>query len=295
MGALTGPVSTVISGRSAIADTRIDELSKMLSSSSDKTRLSAVAVLARLDDKSALKPLVTALHDPNPQVRAIAATALGSLGHKAALPALRTAATDDADAKVRTAAATAAKLVARANNLPAEPAPAPAVVPAIEARSAGRPGFGHQPRAVQNRPDLYVAINSASDDAPGKHDKAARKQHGELLKQTLASALTKNPTVTMTAAEGTRWGLDLRHVDLSVVKLEVGGTDAMIEIDAQLRLAISDDKGRMMSFLSGGAKVQVRRATYNAAYLPNLRKEAIENAMVGMVEKLIAQLRRPNA
>src|SRR5213593_2698938 len=81
---------------------RIDELTKMLASSSEKTRMQATLSLARLDDKRTLKPLVTALHDPNSGVRAIAATALGRLKHKASLPALRETATDDTDDTVRT-------------------------------------------------------------------------------------------------------------------------------------------------------------------------------------------------
>ena len=80
--------------RVAYAD-RVGDLTAMLASSSDKTRLSAVVSLAKLGDKRALKPLVTALHDPNAQVRALAATGLGRLGHKAALPALTNAAAND--------------------------------------------------------------------------------------------------------------------------------------------------------------------------------------------------------
>ena len=64
-----------------------------------------------------------------------------------------------------------------------------------------------------------------------------------------------------------------------------------MEIDAQLRLAISDEKGKMLSFLSGGAKVQIPRKTYDAKYLPSLRKEALENAMRGMFDKLLTHLR----
>ena len=47
----------------------------------------------------------------------------------------------------------------------------------------------------------------------------------------------------------------------------------------------------MLSFLSGGAKVQVPKRTFDAKYLPNLRKEALENAMRGMFDKLLAHLR----
>ena len=64
-----------------------------------------------------------------------------------------------------------------------------------------------------------------------------------------------------------------------------------MEIEAELRLAISDDKGKMLSFLSGGAKIQVPKRTFDAKYLPNLRKEALENAMRGMFDKLLKHLR----
>jgi hypothetical protein len=276
----------------AVADTRIGALTKTLAtSSSDKARIAAVAALARLNDRTAMKPLVGALTDPNPQVRALAAGALGRLGHKAALPALKTAA-DDSDPIVSARAKEAAIAVAKANKLPA---PWPVAVVAVAKPQArkhgGRAGFGRQSHAVENHPDLYVTINSSADDSPGKADKATRKVHSELLKQTLSASFKANPMVTSIEADAQRWGLDPRHLDLSVVKLDVAQAGQYIEIEAQLRLAISDDKGKMLSFVSGGAKVQIPKRTFNARYLPSLRKEAIENAMRGMFDKLLMQLR----
>jgi hypothetical protein len=273
---------------------RVSELTKSLSSSSEKTRIAAVAALGRLEDKAALKPLVNALHDPNAQVRAIAAAALGKLGHKAALPALKTAADEDPDEKVKEHARDAAVAVAKSNKLP-DPWPKAERVAKVEARrtskAGGTAGFGRQAHAVEGHPDLYVKINSSADDSPGKADKPTRKAHGDILKETLQKSFTGSPMVTMAAADAERWGLDPRHLDLSVTKLDVGQSDVYIEIEAQLRLAISDDNGKMLSFLSGGAKVQVPKKTFNAKYLPNLRREAIENAMRGMFDKLLAHLR----
>lgn len=290
--------ASLFHGQPAHADARVAELTKLLASSSDKARLSAVAALARLNDRTALKPLVTALRDPSPQVRALAATALGRLGHKAALPALKAAAAD-ADASVRTQAREAAIAVARVNHLPDPwPAPSPAA-PAAAARTSkygGHAGFGRQARVIQNRPELYVAINSAADDSPGKTDKPTRKAHGEILRKTLTESFQSTPVVTTIAADAERWSLRQRQLDLSVTKLDVVLAGNLVEVEAQLRLAISDQDGKMLSFLSGGAKVQVPRKGYNARYLPNLRKEALENAMRGMVDKLVLQLRaKPNS
>lgn len=277
----------------AVAEPRVDELGKLLSSSSDKTRISAVVSLGRLNDKAAMKPLVTALQDPNPQVRALAAAALGRIGHKAALPALKTAATDDPDANVRTQAKDAAISIAKSNGLPdpwpTQAAAAPATVQAR--KSGGSAGFGRQAHAVETRPTLFVTINSAADDSPGKADKIARKAHGDIIRETLAASFKAEPLVTTVATEAQRWGLDSRHLDLSVTKLEVAQSGTYVEVEAQLRLAISDDNGKMLSFLSGGAKVQVPARTYNPKYLPNLRKEALENAMRGMFAKLLNHLR----
>jgi len=263
---------------------RIAELGQLLSTStSPKTRISAVAALARLNDKRAWKPLVGALKDPSATVRALAAAALGKLGHKGALPALAEASTDTDDT-VRKRAEEAIARVRKANSMP-EPTEA-RHEPAVKA------GFGKHPHAVEARPDLYVVITSASDDSPGSSDKASRKQHAEYLKNTMASALQGEATVTNVAADASKFGLDLLTLDLSVVKLEHRVTGNMVEIEAQLRLAISDKDGKMLSFLSGGAMVQVAKKTFNARYLPQLRQEALDNAVKGLFGKLLDHLRR---
>ena len=249
---------------------------------SERERVAAVTALARLSSKTALRPLVDALHDRSAAVRAIAAAGLGKLGHRAALPALRQAQTD-ADPVVQKRAAEAVAAVCAANNLPVA---APAAGP------VKGPGFGNQPRAVAPRPDLYVVIKSASDDSPGKHDKIARKLHADLLRSAMTTELTSANLVTMTPADAKKYGLDPRHLDLSIVGLEFRQDGAFVEVEAQVRLAISDDNGKMISFVSGGAKMQVPRRGYDASYLPQLRRDAIENAVHGILDKLIAQLRR---
>ena len=280
----------------ALANDRVTELANQLqTSSSDKARLAAIVALVRLEDRAAMKPLVTALKDANAQIRAIAAEGLGRLGHKSALPALKAVAEGDEDSKVRTRAKDAAVAVAKANQLP-DPFPpstkVAATPPPPQARKyGGRAGFGRQAHAVENHPDLFITINSAADDSPGRTDKKARLQHGEILKATLTASFKATPMVTTVASEAQRWGLDPRQIDLSVTKLDVVQNGQFVEVEAQLRLAISDKGGRMQSFLSGGAKVQVPKATFNAKYLPNLRKEALENAMRGMFAKLLAHLR----
>jgi hypothetical protein len=282
-------------GRSspAQAEPRVAALTRMLSSSSDKTRLSAVLALAKLGDQAATKPLIGALHDPSARVRAVAATALGRLACEAALPRLRALASEDADDDVRKAASNAALKIARAPRPVDERATKPDGDVEARRMAAGgaRLGVGHLARADEPHPDLYLLINSSSDDSPGLADKATRKQHADIIKRVLVMRCRAEPLITSTFDDAQRFGLEARHIDLSVTRLDVVRTASAVEIDAQLRLAISDDSGKMLSFLSGGAKVQVGNQTFDPRYLPALRREALENAMRGMFDKLLAHLR----
>jgi hypothetical protein len=281
------------------ADPHVAQLTRMLHSGSDKTRLSAVLALAKLGDPAAEKPLITALHDPSVRVRGVAVTALGRLGCEAALPSLRTLASDDPDEDVRKAASNAAMKIAQAHVRDHARLEADVEARRAAPRAGGAGGGGHlaasvvapAPDLVGPHPDLYVLINSSSDDSPGTADKATRRLHADIIKRVLLQQCHGEASVTQVADDAERWGLAARHIDLSVTRLDVGKTLDHIEIAAQLRLAISDDSGKMMSFLSGGAMVQVSNQTFDARYLPALRRQALETAMRGMFEKLLAHLR----
>jgi hypothetical protein len=273
----------------AHAEERVAVLTRMLASSSDKTRLSAVLALAKLGTRAAQRPLIHALRDPSVRVRAVAATALGSLGSEPALPALHALARDDSDPGVRQAASNAAVKIARFPHHDAEK-PAPGRGPGEETLARRGPTTGHPAYASEPHADLYVLINSSSDDSPGTADKETRKRNADIIKRALIERFRTEASVTSVASEAQRWGLDARHIDLSVTRLELSRTDSVVQLDAQLRLALSDDQGRLLSFLTGGAKLEVPVAKFDARYLPEQRREVLENAMRGMFDKLLAHL-----
>jgi hypothetical protein len=92
--------------------------------------------------------------------------------------------------------------------------------------------------------------------------------------------------------DASRWGLEQRQIDVSVVKMDVQTVGNYVEVAVDLRLAITDNKGKMISFLSGGAKSQVPTSKFRPAMLPNMRKEALEGALRGIFDKLITHLRQ---
>jgi hypothetical protein len=272
----------------AHAEDRVAALDRMLGSSSEKTRLSAVLALAKLGEPRVDKPLIRALGDPSPKVRGVAAAVLGGIDTGAALPMLRALAQSDADPDVRkTASAAAMKITAghpggRDGKLDGD------VLARRPTPGTERPA--HTAYAALSHPELYVLINSSADESPGT-DQASRRLHADAVKRALLDQLRSEASITAVAGDAQRWSLDARHLDLSVTRLAATRAGDVIEIGAELRIAISDDHGKMLSILSGGAKVQVPAGTFDAKYLPALRKEALDNAMRGMFAKLVAQLR----
>jgi hypothetical protein len=261
-------------------------------SASEKQRLAAVLSLAKISDRATVKPLVNALRDPSAKVRVAAVVALGRLGHKSSLPALRES-RNDSDDLVRKQATIALSAVNKANGLTDDDASTAA--PAVEAvtnDSANKAGFGNKPRALAPQAELYVLINTSNDDSPGRLDDAARKVHGDVLRAAMKSQLTASKVVSSNASDVAKLGIAARHLDLSVVKLEAGGSGNYIEIEAQLRLAISDSSGKILSMISGGAKVQVLRKIFNAKNMSAYRKEALESAVAGLFGKLLTHLRK---
>jgi hypothetical protein len=276
----------------AAAEDRVAALGRMLGSSSEKVRLSAVLALAKLGEPRVGPPLIRALHDPSPRVRSVAAAALGQLDCSAALPTLRELARSDDDPDVRNAASAATMKIASAGRSE-RGHPADRAGDGGEQARRTAPG-GERPAhafTAEPHPALYVLVKSSNDESPGAGDAATRKQHAEIIKRALVDHLRDDPSITSVAGEARRWSLDARYLDLSVTRLAATRVGNAFEIAAELRIAISDDSGKILSLLSGGAKVQVPAASFDARALPALRRDALDGAIRGMFDKLFAQLR----
>lgn len=257
---------------------RVHDLSRTLVHSKyDKARIAAAVSLGRLRDPRSLRPLVHALiKDDNRIVRAIAAQALGYLGNKDALPALRRATRDKHKLVRRRATESLAKL---RNN-----------VAAARTVKRRRSGFGNRPSRLRNRPNLYVAVRSTTDDSKVRSSRKARKARAKQMRKLLMSELNAAPRVTLSNKDA--GGLSRFNIDASITKFRRQVNGPYIEVECQIRVAISNHRGKMLSFLTGGAKVQVPKRTFRRKYLPALRLEALQNAVKGINQDVINHLRR---
>ncbi len=268
---------------------RISELSKQLKTAkSHKARVAAVASLGRLRDQRTLAPLVKALRDKNNTVRSVAASALGRLGDTRALPPLRRAALDK-DSSVRKRATKAIALIRKKTG---------AAGPRSTYNSGSRRilkahyrgGGRESPRHAPRTPQLYVIVRTTVDKSKGKVHKSVRKARATAMRSLLLAELgnTKRLTTNTSLAEE----LELPHfaVDISITRLRRVVRGSWVELECELRLAISNERGKMISFLTGGAKVQVPKRSFRRQYEPNMRKEALENAVKSVHGDLVTYL-----
>ncbi len=216
---LLGIALLVVLARPARAD-KVDELVTALrSDESYKVRVQAALVLGKLKDKRALKPLVQALKDENPTVRAVAAQSLGVLGDAAAGPALKAASdSDESDFVKREAEAALRKL-----------------------KASGAPT-----RAVAGAARFFVALGPLA-----RGSKKVDKEAVDIFRSALQRELGKTPGVTM--EPGGDKGRTGYWVDGNIVRLVSQGGE--VSCDVKVLVASWPSKAIIM-WTDGGATVQ---------------------------------------
>ncbi|HEU5059814.1 MAG TPA: HEAT repeat domain-containing protein [Kofleriaceae bacterium] len=276
---------------SAHAD-KVGDLSRALvSGKTEKARISAAVSLARLKDARALKPFIRALSDESNVVRALAATALGFLGDPAALPALERAARDR-DMTVRRRAQDALARLRRDDA--GAPVAARTLAP-TPARGGGMANYAIAPREERPGQQVFVVLKSTQDKSLGNTPSKVRQLRAIQMRSLMLDHLKRDQTVTLMSSVAAELGIDPYAMDVTIMKLERFERGPFVEVECEIRVAISDRRGKMLSFLTGGAKVQVPRSTFRLQYETQLKREALENAVKSVHGDVVKYLRnRPS-
>jgi hypothetical protein len=242
-------------------------------------------------DQRAMKPLVRALADPSNVVRALAVAALGYLEDPAAMPAL-VRAQKDRDPTVRRRAAEAIATLRAAR--------APKGGPPLAKRARGSDHLAHyaiapRERRLVGQPEVFVVLKTALDKSEGRVAPRARALRAVQMRSIIVNELRRDEQVTLLSSVAVQLGIEPYSVDVSILKMDRRERGPFVEIECQLRVAVSNQRGKMLSVMTGGAKVQVPRRTFRAQYEPQFQKEAMENAVKSVHQDLIKYLRnRPS-
>jgi len=291
---LAATLTMVLAPAGAHAD-KVSDLSRTLASGrSEKARISAAVSLGRMKDARALKPLVRALTDESNVVRALAATALGHLGDPSALPALQRAGRDS-DSTVRRRALDAVALIRRSASSSGATVAARSLQPMPARGPSNMANYAIAPHEARSTPQVFVMLKSTQDKSMGNITSKVRQLRATQMRSLMVDELKRDQTVTLMTSVATQPGADPYSMDVTIMKLERFERGPFVEVECEIRVAISDQRGKMLSFLTGGAKVQVPRSTFRLQYETQLKREALENAVKSVRADLIKYLRnRPS-
>jgi len=233
---------------------RVEDLSRTLDSDpSWRVRLQAVAVLGKLGDARAVPALIRALQDPNETVRGLAAQVLGDLGNSPSAVAALERARRDRSAFVRD------KVLASLEKLSPGNVPAPAAPPGA----------------------LHVELGAVGIKARGAPPEL--KDH---MRTLIERELRHTAGVT---TEGKPLSGFL--IDGSITSLSRKTTDQFVEISCEISLIVGKLPSKAMIMMtSGGATVQAPKGTTARQEL-SLQRDALEGAVKGAHENLLAFLR----
>jgi hypothetical protein len=137
--------------------------------------------------------------------------------------------------------------------------------------------------APRPRNERAVTIASSSDDSPGVLDAHTRKRHGEIVRRALLDVLQRS------GADVRHAGIEPRQIDVAVVAWHVTQTGRQISVAAELRIVVCDDRGKMLSIVTGRAIVS---APNRATPIAELREQALAEAVGAISRSLQSQLVR---
>jgi hypothetical protein len=266
-----------IGERGARAD-RIDDLSNTLENDpTDKARIAAAISLGRLADSRAVPSLMVALsHDKSAVVRGVAASALGHIGDPRAATVLEKALTDENEGvrtRARDALAIVRERVARDSG------------GAVQ-RDKVQP---HEaPRVIDDSPDpprMYIVVQTASNKTG-----AGGKALSGKMRDIMVATLSRSSDVTLDATTGKN--LKQFAVDGSITELKRSESGKLTEIYCEVKITVSNERGRMVGIVTGTATLQLTSAAFKKSVEKDLQVQALENAVQGAHQNLMDYLGR---
>lgn len=263
---------------------RVDDLSVTLETDkSDKARIAAAVGLGRLADSRGVPALIRALTDENATVRGVACSALGHIGDARAIPALEKTLADESEA-VRSRARDALVLLRERH---ARESGGGAVDTATSTRRRSTPKESARAAYDEAEPKLFVVVQTASNRTTN-----GGKPLGLKMKEVMLAALAHSPEVTLDAAVGKNNKLKQFTIDGAITQLKRIESGKWVEVFCEVKITVSNEKGRMVGIVTGTATLQLAKSAYRNTMEKNLLVEAMENAVNGAHQNLLGYLAR---
>ena len=237
---------------------RLDALERASRDPSWRVRLQAASVLARLKNADAVPILERLLGDENDTVRGVAATAFGELGRASGVDLARVRMDLDRATRDR------------------------AHVVREHARAALARLRVEEPQRRGHDVGLHIAIGGV-----GAKPKHVTPEMTRRLRELLVREFSHTPGLTLDGTPVTGF-----LIDSSITALSRRTTRDWIEVNCEISVIVGRLPSKAMVMMtSGGATVQQPKTELTAEHGASLEADALEGAVKGAHENLLAYLR----
>ena len=143
---------------------------------------------------------------------------------------------------------------------------------------------------AQESAHAYVRLERIIDRSSAPLSAKKRAARADQMRELIRKELAATPAVTLTPTRAQRADIRQYTVDATIERLDRRVRGRHVEVVCELRLSISDPRGRLLSFLTGGVAVQVPARTFRPQYEPQLQREALAGAAKKINRDLLAYI-----
>lgn len=139
-------------------------------------------------------------------------------------------------------------------------------------------------------PALYVVVDSVADRSSRSASTEQRRERATSMRSMMVEGLQASPAITLAAKQARELSIPRFTVDATIERMEQRVRGNAVEISCELRVAVSDQRGKMLFFLTNGAAVRVPLVGFRAEFESPLQRDALEGAARGLNADLVTRL-----
>jgi hypothetical protein len=149
---------------------------------------------------------------------------------------------------------------------------------------------GHALPTTSSSPSAYVKLQAVSDRSEEAVSLERRRLRATNIRALMTEDLEKFPSISLVPGEATALDIPVFTVDTTIEKLDQRVRGASVEIICELRISVTDQRGKILFLLTNGSTVRVPRKGFRTEFEGPLQHDALEGAVRGINEDLISRI-----
>ena len=136
---------------------------------------------------------------------------------------------------------------------------------------------------------LYaIQLKSSLDNSSGLTEERFKKTRAKTLENLFVGEIASDTQFAFSPKKGKfneNYGLDI-----AIKQMDKTTTAEHVVVNCTVQMVVSNKRGKMLSLLTGGAKVTVKKESFETQFEKHMQKDAMESAVKNLHKKLSAYL-----